>query len=72
MDTRDKPKLKSAHQFLKYSGLAFQLLGVLAFMLFLGQYIDGKLAMETPIASIVLLLVGFIGVIYKLIIDLSK
>jgi hypothetical protein len=58
--------------YLKYSGLAFQLAGVIGLSLWAGLWLDKELAFAKPICTIILVLVSFSAYLYKLYIDLSK
>lgn len=49
-----------------YSGLGFQLAGLLVLSIFVGRWLDGKLALEAPVATILLVLISFSGWMYKL------
>ncbi len=69
----DKEKIKkSSSQYLKYSGLAFQLAGIILFSIYIGGKLDAWMNLEKPILTAVLLLVMFTGFIYKLYLDLTK
>lgn len=64
---------KKVNAYLKYSGIGFQLAGLILIGIFAGQYIDENwLQIEVPVATILLLLIFFGGFMYKLIVDLGK
>jgi F0F1-type ATP synthase assembly protein I len=58
-------KPNQSNSYLKYSGLAVQLLGAIFVCGWVGSRIDHWLEMKIPIFMIVLGLVGFGGVIYQ-------
>jgi len=67
-----KPKKKKkVDSYLKYSGMAFQMAGVILVSIFLGQWLDEKMANETPYITILLTLLLFGGYMYKLTKELS-
>lgn len=57
--------------YLKYSGLAFQMFFILLIGWFGGSYIDGYLELEKPVFALSLMFIFLIGYFYKLIKDLS-
>lgn len=63
-----KRPLKRTHyySYLKYSGLAFQLAAVIVLGVFLGRYFEALLQWERPFIQVLLILIFFIGFIYKL------
>lgn len=60
---------KGVNQFAKYSGLAFQMGGVIFITVWGGQKLDEITASKTPVFTIVLSLLGVIGAIYVAIKD---
>jgi F0F1-type ATP synthase assembly protein I len=60
------------NSYLKYSGLAFQLLATLFVCGWIGYKIDGWLHMKYPVFTIVLGFVGFAGSIYQLYRSVNK
>lgn len=52
--------------YLKYSSLAFQLLVVIGLFGWLGYKLDGWLGLKFPVFTILLVLVGFGGMMYQL------
>lgn len=76
--THDQPEInpqkvrKSVNVYLKYSGLAFQMAGMVAAGIFLGQWLDKKFHTPKPFFTLVLVCVFFGGFMYKLYIDLTK
>jgi F0F1-type ATP synthase assembly protein I len=71
-DPSRKPKLNPYNNYLKYSGLAFQLLATLFLCGWIGYKIDGWLDMKYPVFLIVLGFVGFAGSIYQLYRTVNK
>ena len=65
-------KEKATNHYLKYTGQAFQMAGILAIGIFLGKYLDKMYGFEKPIVTLVLTLLLFTGIMYKLIIELNK
>ena len=58
-------KLNQYNSYLKYSGLALQLLAAIGVSGWIGSKIDQWLNMKLPIFMIVLGLIGFAGVMYQ-------
>lgn len=58
-------KQNQYNSYLKYSGLAVQLLGAIFVCGWIGSWIDRWLEMKLPIFMIVLGLLGFAGVMYQ-------
>lgn len=56
----------------KYSGLAIQMGAIIGVSVFLGQYLDGVLAFETPWLTIVLSLLGVFVSLYIVIKEVIK
>jgi F0F1-type ATP synthase assembly protein I len=65
-DPSPRPKRNPYNSYLKYSGLAFQLLATLFLCGWIGYKVDGWLDMKYPVFMIVLGFVGFAGSIYNL------
>lgn len=63
---------KKVNNYLKYSGLGFQMAAIFLIGIFGGQKIDSYFDFELPIVTILLLLVLFTGYMYKLYIDLTR
>lgn len=59
------PKLNQYNSYLKYSGLALQLLATLFVCGWFGHKLDQWLDLKYPVFMIVLGLIGFAGVIYQ-------
>jgi hypothetical protein len=72
LETSDQKKQKPSNQYLKYSGLAFQLLGVLGFFSWLGWEADKYFEWKFPILLITFLFSSFFGMIYKLYRDIKS
>jgi len=54
---------KATRNWMKYSGMAFQMIGVLLACVFAGIYLDGWLGTD-PILTIVMSLIGVAGGLY--------
>ena len=65
-------KTKNTRAYLKYSGLAFQLVATILIFVYLGHWIDGKMGNETPWFTLLLAIVAVVGSMYRLIKGLSK
>jgi hypothetical protein len=70
--TDDQHDKKNMYAYLKYSGLAFQMAGVVVISLLAGKWLDKKLAFEKPIMTILLVLIFFSAFMYKLYRELNK
>lgn len=66
-----QPPKKQVNQYLKYSGLAFQLAGLVLAGLFGGQWLDKTFHLDKPYFTIGLVVVLFSGFLYKLYLDLN-
>ena len=60
------------NSFLKYSGLALQMIGTLLLFTWLGRKGDEYFKLKTPWFTISAMLLGLVGIMYKLIRDFSK
>ena len=58
-------------RYMKYMGLAMQLFVTFAVVLFIGKKIDGYFGNEKLYITMVLLLVSFIGIMYRIMKDLQ-
>jgi ATP synthase protein I len=58
---------QQAKPYLKYSGLAFQMIAVLVLSAWGGRTLDEKLNMKYPIWTMVLMLLGVLGTMYLVI-----
>jgi len=63
---------KKYNSILTYSSLAFQMIGVLLLCTWLGQKGDDYFEFKTPWLTIVGILLGLFGIMYKLIRDFAK
>ncbi len=61
-----------SNQYLKYSGMVFQLFILLGIGAWLGQYLDKKLKTTDPYFTILLILLFMAGFFYKLVKDLGR
>lgn len=71
----DKPKFHVKEKFnpyMKYTGLAFQLAGIILFSFWLGRKVDEYFGFKKPYLTLILVMVMFGTYMYKLYIDLSK
>ncbi|MFA0961758.1 AtpZ/AtpI family protein [Roseivirga sp. BDSF3-8] len=67
-----KKKPSQPNEYLKYTGLAFQLFGVIAVFTYIGYLIDEKLMGGKTIFLIVFMLLGTFGSLYQLYRSLPK
>ncbi len=70
--TKEKLPPKKFSSYLKYSGLAFQLALVVFIGIFLGKKIDNYLELKKPIATMLLVLLLFVGYMYRLYVDIMS
>lgn len=69
----EKPNSKvkrSTDEYLKYSGMAFQMALIIGLGAFVGQKVDAKLEVETPWFTILFLLIGVALALYVVLKDL--
>lgn len=71
-DANPGKKQKGVQAYLKYSGMAFQMAGIIFLSIILGRQMDYYFNLEKPYITVVLSLVGLTGFMYKLYIDLMK
>lgn len=71
-DNKDGKFQDKTRSYLKYSGLAFQLAGLIIAGLLIGRWLDNLLHLEKPYITMLLILVFFSGYMYKLYIELSR
>ena len=71
-DDKERNSQDKTRAYLKYSGLVFQLVGVVVAGLLIGKWLDGLLHLEKPYITMLLILVFFSGYMYKLYIELSR
>jgi F0F1-type ATP synthase assembly protein I len=67
-----KPANKGLDNFARYSGLAFQMIGIIVLTTFGGVKLDKLTGWETPVFTIVLSLLGVFAAIYFAIKDFLK
>lgn len=67
-----KKDSKQSGKFLKYTGLAFQILITLGVLMYLGYLIDQQTGWKIPLFVILFMFLGLAGVIYKLYKDIEK
>lgn len=65
-------KPSQSNQYLKYSGIVFQLFALLGLGAWLGQYLDAKLNTPDPYFTILFILLFSAGFFYKLVKDLGR
>lgn len=68
----DKSKGDNIKPYLKYSGLAFQMIGVMVLAAFAGMKLDDHFQTENPWFTIILLLVAVVASMVLVIVSLNK
>lgn len=63
---------KQAHNFAKYTGIAFQMLAIIGLFIFIGHQIDQSQARSKPIFTAILGLLGVVLSLYQVISLLNK
>ena len=58
--------------YLKYSGLAFQMVAVVLVGIYLGRFLESFFGLNKPIIQLSLILLFFVAFIYKLYIQLQQ
>lgn len=72
MSSTNPQRPKGRYQaILKYSGLAFQMIAAVLIFTFIGYKIDQWLNMNIPVFTIVFIVLGLFGYLYKLIKELK-
>lgn len=69
---QNKPSNKGIQNFARYSGMAFQMIGIILLTTFGGIQIDKRTGWETPVFTIILSLIGVFAAIYVAIKDFIK
>lgn len=72
MNSQDERNRKKMYAYLKYSGLAFQMAGIVVISILLGKWLDGKFGFQKPFMTIFLVLFFFSAFMYKLYRELDK
>ncbi|MBK8622673.1 MAG: AtpZ/AtpI family protein [Saprospiraceae bacterium] len=63
---------KSSKSYVQYTGLAFQLAGILLISIFAGKKLDIYFGFSKPYITAILSMVALVGFMYKLYLDLMK
>lgn len=69
---KKNPRNKGLRDFAKYSGLAFQMIGIILISVWGGRKLDTLTGINTPIFTIVLSLLGVFAAIYTAVKDFIK
>ncbi len=72
MNQQTEGKNQKFNAYLKYSGVAFQMAGVVLLGLIVGQWLDKIFSMSKPVFTMFLILLFFGGFMYKLYRELNK
>lgn len=71
-DPKQKKLNSGIKNFAKYSGIAFQMIGIILFMTWAGTRLDKVTGFKTPVFTIVLSLLGVFAGIYVAVKDFIK
>ncbi len=71
-ESQKETNKKSANAYLRYSGMAFQMIGVLLVAAYAGQWLDDHFQTSQPWFTLVLLLVGVSASMYLVIKTVTK
>ena len=71
-ETQKESNKKSASAFVRYSGMAFQMIAVLLVAAYSGQWLDDRYNNEQPWFTLVLLLIGVTASMYLIIKTVTK
>jgi hypothetical protein len=63
---------KNSKSYMQYTGLAFQLAGILLISIFAGKKIDVYFGFSKPYITALLSMMALVGFMYKLYLDLIK
>jgi len=69
---KKESKKKPANIALKYSGMAFEMLAIIAVFTFIGKWIDDKYQLDPPIATVIFALLAVVVALYLTLKDLMK
>jgi ATP synthase protein I len=69
---KNHDKTKNTRAYLRYSGLAFQLIATILVFVYLGRWIDQSMGNSTPWFTLLLALLAVVGSMYRLIKGLTK
>lgn len=65
-------KNKNINKYARYSGLAFEMLGIIVFGVFVGHKLDQKRQAEFPLFTVILSLLAVFAALYLVIKDVIK
>ncbi|KAA9331939.1 AtpZ/AtpI family protein [Adhaeribacter soli] len=71
-DNRQENEQKATNAFVRYSGMAFQMIAVLLAAAYGGRWLDDKVGNEQPWFTLVLLLIGVVASMYLIIKTVTK
>lgn len=72
MEAKNKKKHHKVKSYVRYSGMAYQLFGLLALSIFLGLKADAYFSNEKKLITAVLSLVVLVAYFYRLTVELNK
>ena len=67
-----KKKKKQLDNYLRFSGLGFQMLAIIGLATWLGNYIDSKQSRGFPLFTVVLSLIGVFASLYLVLKEVNK
>jgi len=65
-------KTRNSRAYLRYSGLAFQLVATILIFVYLGRWLDQYIENETPWFTLLFAIIAVVGSMYRLIKGLTK
>jgi len=72
LDEKKESKKKAVNSYMKYTGIAFQMGGIIFVGVFIGKKIDQYFEQEQPVFTAALALLAVLGSIYSVIKDTLK
>lgn len=66
------PDAPKPNQYLRYSGLAFQMMAIIGVCVWIGLKLDERLRLSGPWLTLALLLVGVVGAMYRVIKEVNQ
>ncbi|WP_066222738.1 AtpZ/AtpI family protein [Formosa haliotis] len=58
---------KQLNNYIKFSGMAFQMIAIIGVLTFIGVWLDGKFPNQYSAYTVIFSLIGVIGAIYQII-----
>jgi hypothetical protein len=70
--TDNQQNKKNARDYVRYSGMAMELFGLLLILMLAGRYLDNRMGNPKQYVTAFLVTVGLIAYLYKLYLELTK